>query len=157
MKRSLKLILLVSIASSIAPMASAQSTSTEARLQAVEAIVAQLRAELAAEKAQTDSDLILLEQKATTILAPEVPLPKSGSGFKVGDTTFKLGGFVDFDSHVSNFTEGQLGSGSGGRDFHIPFTIPVGNDAEGSTVTDFTAQATRFLSLIHISEPTRPY
>ena len=144
MKRSLKLILLVSIASSLAPMASAQSTSTEARLQALEAMVAQLRSELAAEKAQTDSDLILLEQKATTILAPEVPLPKSGSGFKVGDTTFKLGGFVDFDAHVSNFTEGQLGSGSGGRDFHIPFTIPVGNDAEGSTVTDLTAQATRF-------------
>ena len=36
MKRSLKLILLVSIASSLAPMASAQSTSTEARLQALE-------------------------------------------------------------------------------------------------------------------------
>ena len=144
MKRSLKLILLVSVASAFAPIASAQSSSTEARLQALEAMVSQLRAELAAEKAQTDSDLIILERKAESIVVPTISADKSGSGFSVGDTTFKLGGFVDFDAHVSNFSEGALAGGSGGRDFHIPFTIPVGTAGDGSTVTDLTAQATRF-------------
>ena len=143
-------MLLASTAILTAPMASAQSSSTEARLQALEAMVQQLRSELAAERAQTDSDLILLEKRAAEIVAPEAA--KTGGGFQVGNTTFKLGGFVDLDTHVSNFTQGALGSGSGGRDFHIPFTTPVQSldangtpvDNEGSTVTDLTAQATRF-------------
>ena len=143
MKNRLKTLLLISVAISIAPVASAQSSSTEARLQALEAMVAQLRAELAAEKAQTDNDLVMLEKKAEAIVSPTAPT-KKGSGFQVGDTTFKLGGFVDFDAHVSNFSEGALAGGSGGRDFHIPFTIPVGTTGDGSTVTDLTAQATRF-------------
>jgi len=142
MKNGFKIILLASVAMTIAPVASAQS-STEARLQALEAMVLQLRSELAAEKAQTDSDLVLLERKATQVISPVVQEGK-GSGFKVGDTTFKLGGFVDLDAHVSNFTEGSVASASAGRDFHIPFTTPVGDNAEGSTVTDLTAQATRF-------------
>lgn len=144
MKRSLKLILLVGIASSFAPMATAQSSSTEARLQALEAMVNQLRAELAAEKAQTDSDLIVLEKKAATIIAPAASGAKAGSGFTVGDTTFKLGGFVDFDAHVSRFSDGAPASSSAGRDFHIPFTTAVGDGSNTETVTDFTAQATRF-------------
>ena len=143
MKTSLKILLLASVATAIAPIASAQTSSLEARLQAMEAQISQLRAELAAEKAQTDNDLILLEQKAETIISP-VASAQKGSGFKVGDTTFKLGGFVDFDAHVSNFSEGALAGGSGGRDFYIPFTVPVGTSGDGSTVTDLTAQATRF-------------
>ena len=143
MNTNLKIILLASIATAIAPIASAQTSSLEARLQAMEAQISQLRIELAAEKAQTDNDLILLERKAETIIAP-VASTQKGAGFKVGDTTFKLGGFVDFDAHVSNFSEGALAGGSGGRDFHIPFTIPVGTAGDGSTVTDLTAQATRF-------------
>ena len=151
MKNSLKLLLLVSVATAYAPMAAAQSSATEARLQALEAMVQQLRSELAAEKAQTDSDLITLEKKATTVISSAGSSAKTGNGFTVGDTTFKLGGFVDFDAHVSNFSDGQVGSSSAARDFFIPFATPVNAlDAEpeevndGSTTTDFTAQATRF-------------
>ena len=146
MKNSLKIFLLTSVSVALAPIASAQTSSIEARLQAMEAQILQLKRELEAEKAKGQSDVIQLERKiieqprSITASAGEA----SKSGFQVGNTTFKLGGFVDFDAHVSNFTEGQLASGSGGRDFHIPFTIPVGNDAEESTVTDLTAQATRF-------------
>lgn len=144
MKTCLKLILLVGIASSFAPITTAQTTSTEERLQALEAMILELKAELAAEKAQTDDELILLEKKATTFAASAPSQGKATSGFTVGDTTFKLGGFVDVDAHVSNFSDGSVASGSAGRDFFIPFTTPVGNGAEGSTVTDLTAQATRF-------------
>ena len=126
-----------------APTASAQSSSTEARLQALEAELANLRAELAAERAQTDNDLILLEKKAVEIAAPAVKAAK-GAGFQVGDTTFKLGGFVDLDAHVTNFSDTPPGSASAGRDFHIPFTTAVGDGTGGATVTDLTAQATRF-------------
>ena len=144
MKHSLKAILLISVVTAYAPAVATQtSSSLENRVQALDALVLRLESQLVVEKAETDNDLIVLEKRATDIIVSKTP-EKSGVGFKVGDTTFKLGGFVDFDAHVSNFTEGQLGSGSGGRDFHIPFTIPVGNDAEGSTVTDLTAQATRF-------------
>ena len=144
MKKSLKLILLVGIASSFAPVAVAQSSSTEARLQALEAMINQLRAELAAEKAQTDNDLIVLEKKAETILAPSTSATKAGSGFTVGDTTFKLGGFVDFDTHVSNFSDGGFAGGSVVRDFYIPGATPVGNGDNDTTTTDLTAEATRF-------------
>ena len=143
MKNSLKILLLASVATAFAPMASAQSSSTEARLQALEAMVSQLRAELAAEKAQTDSDLILLEKKAETIIAPAAKA-KKGGGFQVGDTTFKLGGFVDVDAHVSNYSDGGFASGSVVRDFFIPGATPVGNGDNSTTVTDFTAEATRF-------------
>lgn len=57
MKTSLKILLLASVATAIAPIAAAQTFSLEARLQAMEAQISQLRAELAAEKAQTDNDL----------------------------------------------------------------------------------------------------
>ena len=49
MKHSFKVLLLVSVATAFAPIASAQTSSTEARLQTLEAMVAQLRAEFAAE------------------------------------------------------------------------------------------------------------
>ena len=144
MNSKLKLMLLVGVASAFAPVASAQ-TSTEARLQALEAMVAQLKADLAAERAQTDSDLIVLEKKAESIaVAPASASAKSGSGFQVGNTTFKLGGFVDFDAHVSNFSDGGFAGGSVVRDFYIPGATPVGNGDNGTTTTDFTAEASRF-------------
>ena len=143
MKNGLKILLLASVAMTFSSVASAQSVSTEARLQALEAELAKLRAELAAEKAETDSDIVLLEKKAEAIVAPVVTDIKGG-GFKVGDTTFKLGGFVDLDTHVTNFSDAAPASASAGRDFHIPFTTNVGDGSEGETVTDFTAQATRF-------------
>ena len=145
MKNNFKVLLLTSVAIALAPMASAQTSSIEARLQAMEAQIELLKAELAAEKAKGESDVIQLERKIEqprTVTTSTVATSKDG--FQVGDTTFKLGGFVDLDAHVSNFTEGTLGSGSGGRDFHIPFTTPVGDNGEESTVTDLTAQATRF-------------
>lgn len=145
MKKSLKLILLVGIASSFAPMASAQSSSTEARLQALEAMVAQLKAELAAEKAQTDSDLVMLEKKAATIAAPAAKSGKSGSGFMAGGTNFKISGFIDMDAHHTIMSEGgPFGANSIARDFYIPSVTPTGDGTgESSSVTDFTAQASR--------------
>ena len=139
MKNSLKILLLTSVATALAPMASAQSSSTEARLQALEAMVAQLRAELAAEKAQTDSDLIILERKATTVT------PTIGKSTTSGGTNFKVSGFVDLDAHVTSFSDGNPPPANRlDRDFYIPSLIPTSDGtAQGSTFTDFTARSSR--------------
>ena len=141
MKYTLKLMLLVGVASAFAPVASAQSTSTEARLQALEAMVAQLKAELAAEKAATDSDIVLLKKKAVTA----APAGQPKSGFSAGGTNFKISGFIDLDAHVTKLSEGgPFGSNSIARDFYIPSVTPTGNGTgTSSTVTDLTAQASR--------------
>lgn len=142
MQRILTLTLLTSLALSTAPTALAQGSSIEARLQAMEAQIAQLKAELAAEKEKGESDIILLEQKIQQPLptgSPEGEVQKAG--FDVGDTTFRIGGFVDFDAHVTHLSEGSIGSSSIARDFYIPSVTPIGGDS--TTVTDFTAQASR--------------
>lgn len=143
MGKRLKLILLAGIATLMAPSAFAQSSSIEARLQAMEAEIAALKLELAAEKAKDTSDVILLDQKV------QQPLPVSAptglvekSGFQIGDTTFKIGGFVDMDSHVTHLSGGAIDSSSIARDFFIPSVTPIGG--ESTTVTDLTAQASRF-------------
>ncbi|MEP6343602.1 MAG: porin [Maricaulaceae bacterium] len=144
MKNRLKLILLVGIATSFAPIAYSQTGSIEQRLQAMESQIAQLKAELAAEKAKGESDVIQLEQKIATPSAVTVSNQSSKSGFQVGDTTFKLGGFVDFDTHVSEFSDGGFAGGSVVRDFYIPGATPVGNGDNSTTTTDLTAESTRF-------------
>ncbi len=141
--RSLAVLLLSGSFLALPGSAFAQSSSAiEARLEAMEAEIAKLRAELAAEKAKMEEEVILLEQRIQQPLpvgAPQGTVTKSG--FEVGDTTFRIGGFVDLDTHVTNFSDGSVGSSSIARDFYIPSVTPIGG--ESSTATDLTAQATR--------------
>ncbi|MCI4644544.1 MAG: DcaP family trimeric outer membrane transporter [Hyphomonadaceae bacterium] len=120
--------------------AQAQDSELEARLAALEAMVAELKAELAAETAATDADIVRLEEVATA--AVEAAPSASGDGFTVGDTTFKIGGFVDVDAHVTELSDGGFGGGSIARDFYIPGATPIGGDS--TTTTDLTAEASRF-------------
>ena len=106
----------------------------EARIQALEAMVAELKGELADQKAQTDSELIKLKNTAKSRKM------KGGSG---NDKSITWGGFIDFDAHVTDFADGDIGSSSIARDFYIPGAIPVGGTSE-EVSTDFTAQASRF-------------
>jgi len=122
MKNGFKILLLTTVVSAFAPTASAQSSSLEARVSSLEALVLRLEAALEAEKLQTDNDLVLLERKAQVVAAP-IAAETKGSGFKVGDTTFKLGGFVDLDAHVTNFSDTPPGSASAGRDFQTDFLV----------------------------------
>lgn len=69
-------------------------------------------------------------------------------GFMVGDTSFKIGGYVDLDIHMTEFSAGarsDTGSGAGGslvRDFYIPSVTATGN-GEGSEYFDMTARTSR--------------
>jgi len=109
------------------------------RIAALEAMVAELKAELDQERAELDGAVVRIEQ-AETIMDSDRPTT-TVEGFVVGDATFKIGGFIDVDSHVTNFSDGAVAGGSIARDFHIPGATPIGG--EGTTVTDLTAEATR--------------
>ncbi len=56
--------------------------------------------------------------------------------------TYKFGGFVKATGSLSSYSDGDLASGSAGRDFYIPGTIPVGGEGE-STDFDFGAKESR--------------
>lgn len=135
----IKAVLLASVAALTVASANAQSSSVEERIAALEAMVAELKTELANERKQTEQDIIRVEQVAKA----EADRPiASDRGFTVGDTIFKISGFVDVDAHVTNFSDGQVAGGSIARDFYIPSATPIGGN--DSTQTDLTAEASRF-------------
>jgi len=56
--------------------------------------------------------------------------------------SYKFGGFIKADFFASDFSGGSVASGSSGRDFYNPGTIPVGD--AGESYLDFHAKETRF-------------
>lgn len=135
-----KIALLATTALAVSGAASAQSSSVEERIAALEAMVAELKAELNAERDETDSDIVRIENVARAVPADK-PLATT-NGFTVGDTTFKLSGFIDVDAHATSLSDGGIGSTSIARDFYIPSATPIGGS--GTSFTDLTAEATRF-------------
>ncbi len=141
MAKPLRIAMLAGATSLIALSANAQQSDLERRVAELEAALSAVKAELAAEKAETDADLVRIEQVAKVAEADR-PLAAS-RGFQVGETTFKLSGFIDADTHVSSYSDGgPIGSGSIARDFYIPGATPIGGGE--TTQTDLTAEATRF-------------
>ncbi len=55
--------------------------------------------------------------------------------------SYKFGGYVKADFIYSDYSGGTVPSGSDGRDFYIPATVPVGD--EGETYLDFHAKESR--------------
>lgn len=137
-----KFLLITTTASLLAFPATAQS-DLEQRIADLEAMVLELKSELAAEKAETDKEIIKLDEAVKYV--PEVTMGgKPANGFKVGDTTLTIGGFVDMDAHHSTYSDGSgFASGSVVRDFYIPGATAVGDGSGGVSQTDFTAEATR--------------
>ncbi len=124
----------------------AESEALSARIEALEAALADLKAELAESRSRSDDTVQRLEARvdaaetAQANRAAEEAAPSKG--FQVGDTTVRVGGFVDLDLHVTELSDGAIGANSIARDFHIPPATPVGG--EKTQFTDLTAEATRF-------------
>lgn len=138
MSYRIKAILLASVATLAVGAAQAQSSDVEARIAALEAMVAELKAELAEERAGMDEAIVRLDNVERE--AADRPVVAT-DGFAVGETTFKISGFIDADTAVTSLSDGQIASNSIARDFYIPSATPIGGD--DSTQTDLTAQATR--------------
>lgn len=50
----------------------------------------------------------------------------SGDGFRIGNTTVKLGGFVRLNTIASRYSDGEVAVGGLGKEFFLPQQIPVG-------------------------------
>ncbi len=64
------------------------------------------------------------------------------TGLMINGTNFKIGGYIDFDLHHTQLSDGAIASGSIARDLYIPGATPVAS-GESTSTTDFTAQASR--------------
>ena len=125
---------------------SVREAQLEARLAQLEAAVAELKGELAASReaqaqaatqapaavaasataaptADTETRLAALEKR---------PTPPA-DGFNVGPANVSLHGFVKLWASATSTSGGAIPSGSLGRDFYLPQTIPVGGVREGNT------------------------
>jgi hypothetical protein len=138
MSRTFKALLLSSAALAISLGAVAETDDLEARIAALEAMVSDLKSELAATRAEQE-EIVRIQPAATQ---PEAAPPPPADGFRVGDTTLKFGGFVDADVHVTSLSDGAIAGSSIARDFYIPGATPIGGDS--MTFTDFTAESSRF-------------
>ena len=139
MKHAFRTLLLASVTTLVINGATAQTSDVEARIAALEAMVADLKAELEREKSDMDAELVRLQEAERT--APIGPAGAPVDGFMMGNTRVKIGGVVDVDTHVTQFSDGAVAGGSVVRDFYIPGATPIGG--EEAMVTDVTAEATR--------------
>lgn len=122
----------------------AREQALEERLMKLEAEIAALRADLGAarsQQAQTEvaaaQATAVSAQTATKVAALEAKPQAPAEGFRVGSTTFKMGGFVKSVASATRYDDGVLAGGSLGKEFYLPQQIPVG----GTSSRDFMANA----------------
>lgn len=64
-------------------------------------------------------------------------------GFMVGNTTFKIGGYVDLDIHMTEYSSGTTPANRIDRDMYIPSLTPTTADGESSEHFDMQAETSR--------------
>jgi hypothetical protein len=132
----------------------AREVELETRLKALEAAVQDLRGELNAARATAAAPIASTTMSATSTsttpmsappmsVASESPGRSPGAtnvaqakpvaansaptdGFRVGNTTVKLGGFVRLNVIASRYSDGEAAVGGLGKEFFLPQQIPVG-------------------------------
>lgn len=148
-----------------APAAAQSSTADiEKRLSAMEAEIGRLKAELAAARASAPAAVPAVAPVAAPVVAaaPETAVPgqeapgletrvaaleqkaakPASDGFRSGNATLKIGGYVKLWSAVSRYSAGSTSSGQLLRDFYLPQQIPVGGEA--TTHTNMHVKQSRF-------------
>ena len=139
-------------AGTLAQAETAREAELSARLLKLEEAVAELKGELAAARAApaptavvekpADKPAVLASAPVATPAAPAASASAPADGFRVGSSTIRLGGYFKANVLMSRFSDGDVASGSYGRDFYLPQTIPVGG-AGASQRLDATAKQTR--------------
>lgn len=150
------------VAPQAASAATAKEKALEARLEKLEAQMAQLQTELAtarsdqatavaeAREATAQANAAAAQAAAVTSQVGETkaklatletkPQPE---GFRDGNTTIKLGGYLKMVASASRFSNGAVASNTLGRDFYLPQTIPTTPGGRDFSSQDFTAKQTR--------------
>lgn len=136
----------------------------EARLRLLEQSVADLKAELAAARAQQAQDAAAaresrdqvqesraaaVESRVAAVEARPAPVPPA-DGFRVGATTFRLGGFVKVVASASHYSKGSVDTGALGKEFYLPQQIPVG---QGRSSNDLIGHARQTRMVFSSSTP----
>lgn len=134
----------------------AREAELERRVAQLETIVQQLQAQAesnrtitatgqeqaAAERASAEAaaarDSALEARVAAVEARPQAP----AEGFRVGNSTLRVGGFLRTVAAFSRFDDGALAGNSLGRDFYLPQQIPIGGTSEG-VENDLSAKQTR--------------
>ncbi len=132
------------VAPQMAQAQTAREAALEERLARLETEMQALRADLsAARNAQAQTAAAATEaasrseEAVTRLAALEAKPTAPAEGFRVGGTTFKLGGFVKAVASATRYDDGMLAGGSLGKEFYLPQQIPVG----GTSTRDFMANA----------------
>jgi len=116
----------------------------EARVAELEALVTQLllsQQEVAEVNAVVTGEAaeVVAEEKVNEMLAEH----QAAEEAKAKKHSFKLGGYVKADVIHSDFDSGSVAGNSGGREFYIPDTVPVGEDDVGESYLDLHAKESR--------------
>ncbi len=125
----------------------------EAEMAAMKADLQQARAERVSSPDNTQALAVAraAETKADAVTAKlaAIEAKPQTDGFKVGGTTYKMGGFVKVVGSVTRFGNGELAGGSLGKEFFLPQQIPVG----GSASTDMIGHARQTRLFFSTSTP----
>lgn len=148
-------------ATALMPAAAQAQESIETRLDRLEAMIVAMQERMdaqatAATDAQTVAELRnvlaetraenrkLSEQQSETQARVAKVEAQTGDGFRVGGTTFTMGGYVKMDAKTMRTSGGTIPNQSAGRDFLIPSLIPVGGSSSGWD-TGFHARQSRLI------------
>jgi hypothetical protein len=152
--------LLASLLSSAGATAGDRTAELEARLRTLETAVADLRAELAAARANPAgtgaatpaASAVGLEVSAADrldTLEARLAAEEKREGFRVGRSTIRAGGFVKMWAAWTAYGDGAPPAGALVRDFYLPQQIPVG----GARATQFAAHAKQTRLWLSASAP----
>jgi DcaP outer membrane protein len=135
--------------------ASAREAQLEARVRMLESAMQEMRSALQASRgqqsaAQEQAAAALAQAQATsTRVAVIEAQPKvaaqpqqAAEGFRSGNTTIKIGGFLKTVATFSRWSDGEVAATALGRDFYLPQQIPVAKGPK-STDSDVNAKHTR--------------
>ncbi|AKM09206.1 DcaP family trimeric outer membrane transporter [Croceicoccus naphthovorans] len=144
-------------ASALVPTSALAQDSVEDRLDKLEAMIMALEARMDAQQ-PTGADAAAVSEMRAAVAETRAVAAKQDaletrvaavetsdrSGFHVGDTQIKIGGYVKLDAISARTNAGQYANDNIVRDFLIPGTIPVGGGESSGWDTDFSARQTRF-------------
>lgn len=126
-----------------AQLAAAQGDQATAAAAVAEARTATAQAQAAAAQAQAAMTTATTQAGETRAKLASLEAKPQPEGFRSGNTTLKLGGYLKMIAAFNHFSNGSVPSNTLGRDFYLPQAIPTTPGGRGFTSEDFTAKQTR--------------